>query len=364
MISLLSRNASPAIARGASRVSAPSPALWALAIAAVALNAPAVLADGDDTASRTPLEVVVVTGRQPGPPLWRVSNGDNQLYVFPTFSPVPKGMIWESDRVASVLADSQEVIFAPDVEADFSIGVMLNPINLIRGRRLAKRLTRNPDGKTLDEVLPPALYARYEALRRRYFPRDDGLERDRPFVAGTRLSERIQREVGLVGGGQVTKPLRRLIKRQNHLERTRIEYVLPLKGSFKKLARRADELFESLSQEQELACFEAQLLRMEGDLEAMKSRANAWAQGYVDEFRDIPLPGDEADACLQLLRESSELATIDEVRGELEARWLAAAEQALANNARTFAILDIVELLREDGLLARLQSRGYEVWEP
>ncbi|MEO0424521.1 MAG: TraB/GumN family protein [Pseudomonadota bacterium] len=310
------------------------------------------------------LEVVVVTGRQPGPPLWRVSNGDNRLYIFPTFSPVPDGMIWESDRVAAVLADSQEVIFAPEVDADFSIGVMLNPINIFRGRRLAKRLTRNPDGQTLDEVVSPELYARYDALRERYLPRDDGPERDRPFVAGTRLTERIQGEVGLVGGRQVTKPLRRLIKRQKQLEETRIEYTLPLKGSFKKLAGRADRLFESLSQEQELACFEAQLQRMESDLEAMKSRANAWAQGYVDEFRNIPLPGDEADACLRLLRESSELGTIEEVRAELETRWLTAAEQALADNASTFAILDIIELLREDGLLARLKARGYEVWEP
>ncbi len=310
------------------------------------------------------LEVVVVTGRQPGPPLWRVSKDDRQLYIFGIFSPVPDGMIWESDRVKRVLADSQEVILAPDIDADFSVGLFLNPINLFRGRRLARRLTRNADGATLEQVVPAALWERYEALSKRYFPRDGASTRERPFVAGTRLAERIQRKEGLVSGDQVSKPLWRLIRRNRHLQRTPIEVTLSLKGSFRSLARRAERLMDSLSAEQELECFTEQLRRMESDLDAMKSRANAWAQGYVDEFRDIPLPGSEDDVCLLLLRESSELGTIEEVRSELDSRWLAAAEQALATNESTFAILDMVELTREDGLLQELEARGYEIWEP
>jgi hypothetical protein len=43
---------------------------------------------------------------------------------------------------------------------------------------------------------------------------------------------------------------------------------------------------------------------------------------------------------------------------------MAAAEAALRDNASTFALLPISELLKPDGYLAKLQARGYEVEAP
>ena len=311
-----------------------------------------------------PVEIVIATGRLPGPPLWRVSNGNNVIYIFPTLSPVPEGMIWDSERVEFVLAQSQEVLMPPEVDTDISTTLMLNPLNLFRGPRLARRISRNPDDATLEDVLPPDLYARYHALRSKYFPRDRRPEQLRPLFAGSRLAGRIQREEGLESGEEITKQVERLIRRNRDIERTEVEVVMDLKGSFRSLADRAETLINSLSREQELECFAEQLRRMESELGAMKSRANAWALGSVDDFRGIPLPGDDDDACLLLLIESSEFDTIEQIRADLDFRWLAAADQALASNTSTFAFLDIVELLREDGLLAQLKSRGYEVFEP
>jgi hypothetical protein len=310
------------------------------------------------------MELVVVTGRLPGPPLWRVIKDDHVLYIFPRLSPVPDGMIWDSDRVAYVLSQSQEVLLAPDVDTDISTRLMLNPINLFRGARLAKRLARNPNDATLEEVLPPELFARYQALKAEYFPRDRDPAETRPLFAGTRLAERIQREEGLVASDDIMKQLERLMRRNRGLEQTEIEVVMDLKGSFRSLADRAERLVNRLSQEQELACFAEQIRRMESELDAMKSRANAWAQGYIDEFLGIPLPGGDDDACLLLIDESSEFETFEQLREDLNQRWLSAAERALTDNNTSFAILDIVELLREDGLLAQLRARGFEVREP
>lgn len=316
------------------------------------------------TQPETPMEIVVVTGHLPGPPLWRVSRDDHVLYIFPQLSPVPDGMIWDSDRVERVLSESQEILLAPDIDTDFSTTLLLNPINLFRGARLAKRLTQNPNDATLEEVLPPELFTRYQALQARYFPRDRAPEDMRPLFAGTRLAERIQREEGLVSGDEIMKQLERLIRRNRDLKQTEIEVVMDLTGPFSSLADRAERLVASLSREQELACFAEQIRRMENELDAMKSRANAWAQGYVDEFRGIPLPGGDDDDCLLLLDESSEFETIEQLRQDLNQRWLAAAERALTTNATSFAILDIVELLRENGLLAELSARGFEVRAP
>jgi len=306
----------------------------------------------------------VVTGRLPGPPLWRVNSGEHVLYIFPTLSPVPEGMIWDSERVAYVLEQSQEVLLAPDIDTDFSVTMMLNPINLIRGARLMRRLTQNPDGATLAEVLPAELYRRYQALTSKYSVRDGDLDRLRPLFAGTRLAERIEREEGLVSEQEITRAVERLIRRTRGIAQTDIAVTMDLRGSFRELSERAEALVASLSFEQELECFAEQLTRLESELDDMKSRANAWAQGRVDVFRGIPLPGDANDQCLLLLVDSSEYETIEQLQDELDTQWLAAAERALAANTSTFALLDIVELLREDGVVSELGARGYEVHEP
>ena len=105
------------------------------------------IAAAQSAAPAEPPDEIVVTGRQPGPPLWRVSNGDHVLWIFPQLAPVPKGMVWESNKVAAVIAQAQEALGMPDIGADFSPRVYLNPINLFRGARLEKRLSGTPSGQ-------------------------------------------------------------------------------------------------------------------------------------------------------------------------------------------------------------------------
>jgi hypothetical protein len=158
--------------------------------------------------------------------------------------------------------------------------------------------------------------------------------------------------------------LNRLIRRRGDIRRTDVELDMRLEGSFGKLAERLERLIESITPEQELACFESQLDRAERDIAAMKARADAWAQGYVEEFRGVALPGSSEDTCVQLLFDSSEAEMITDLQVRLDERWLASAVRALSENAHTFAVLDIDELLLEDGLLARLRALGYRVVEP
>jgi flavin-binding protein dodecin len=48
----------------------------------------------------------------------------------------------------------------------------------------------------------------------------------------------------------------------------------------------------------------------------------------------------------------------------VQAAWLAAAEQALARNASTVAVLSIDEILKPDGYVARLRQKGYAIEDP
>ena len=63
------------------------------------------------------LEVVLVTGEQPGPGLWKVSSGDHVLWILGEVAPQPGKVKWRSKRFEALLDQSQEVLL------DFS-GVM------------------------------------------------------------------------------------------------------------------------------------------------------------------------------------------------------------------------------------------------
>jgi hypothetical protein len=310
-----------------------------------------------------PMEIVVI-GKQPGPPLWRVKNGDNTLYIFARLSPIPKNITWESQRVAQVIAEADEFISQPDVDVSVSPLVMFNPINIFRGMSLSKRVMRNDNDAALKDVLPPKLYARFSALKAHYFPKNRKIENYRPIVAGGQMMSEVQNAADLVPANDVDKQIKRLVKRNRSISTTEIRYDMKIGGGFKVIARRVEELMDSIPHELELSCFERMVTRMEENIEEMQYRASAWAQGYIQEFKYIPLRGDADDDCTNMMMVSSEQETITEIKVIVSNQWLDAAEKALIKNRTTFAVLNVNELLLDNGLLAQLASRGYEVIEP
>jgi hypothetical protein len=323
------------------------------------------LVEGQGAASTDAPDEIIVTGRQPGPPMWRVLDGDRVLWIFPQLAPVPKGMVWESDKVAAVIAQAQEVLELPNIGADISPRLYLNPVNLFRGMRLAKKLSRDPAGRTLEQQLPPALYSRFRAIETKYLPNDSSrFEELRPALAAGRMVGIVQSKEGLGGDDDIRKTLARLIRRNRDVVRTSIDVKIDLEGGFSDLAKRAEALTASLNPALELECFEGQLSRMENDIEKMRRRANSWARGYVDEFRSVSLPGSEDDSCRALVLSSSERSVVVEARAKLESLWLTNAVRALRAHRTTFAILPIADLLRSDGPIAQLKASGYEVREP
>src|SRR3546814_9201667 len=68
------------------------------------------------------MDAVVVSGVLPGPRMWRVSKGDNDLYILGTLSPLPKRMEWMSREVEDTIARSQAVIAPPSVAVHSDVG--------------------------------------------------------------------------------------------------------------------------------------------------------------------------------------------------------------------------------------------------
>ncbi len=109
---------------------------WSPVVSIAALSA--ALADAETT------EEVVVVGKRPGPPLWKVVKGEHTLFIFGSLDPLPKSLVWDSASVDWIISQSDEFISAPS----FGTGTA-NPFRAIRALREIRKLERLPKGRTM-----------------------------------------------------------------------------------------------------------------------------------------------------------------------------------------------------------------------
>lgn len=300
------------------------------------------------------LDTMVVNGVVSGPPMWKVTHGNHVMWVLGTQSPMPKKMQWSSREVEAAVNDSQEVIWAPmigvQVKAGFFGSLMLMP-KLIGMRK-------NPDGKSLQDQLPPDIYARWLVLKDAYIGFDWGIDDYRPVFAAQKLWEEALDSVGLTRSSVVVPVVQRLVKEQA-IKTTSPRSLLVIDD-----ARAAIGEFRESSLD-DIACFSKTLLRLETDLRPMQARADAWAVGDIEALRDLPYT-DHEDACQTAMMQAEVVQQrLDRnLTAEAEQQWFDAVDSALAKNASTFALLPMSELLKPDGYMARLQAKGYTVESP
>jgi uncharacterized protein YbaP (TraB family) len=300
------------------------------------------------------LDEIVVTGRLPGPGLWKISKDGHVLWVLGTLAPLPRRMQWDSIKVQARIAQSQEVLMAPVASIKVDIGLIGGL--LLVPKALAAR--RNPERAMLVDVVPAALYARWSVLKQRYLKRNRAVEKQRPILAASKLYERALKRVGLSQRDVVTRVVRKAAKRNKVLI---TEPKLELK-----IADPRQALAEFASSElNDLPCFEQTLERVEADLGTMKARANAWARGDLAALRRLPFV-DQRRACDDAILNTQIARSrgMDDVRERLRSLWLETAISAIARNESTFAILRVNELLRDGGVAQQLQSLGYTVQAP
>jgi hypothetical protein len=300
------------------------------------------------------LDTTVVTGVVPGPGLWKVRHGENTMWILGTQSPLPAKMQWEAAKVRGAIAKSDAALAPPSVSVAGDLG-FFGRLALIPS---VFKLRNNPDGKPLRETVAPAAYARWVPLRQRYFGNDRGIEKRRPLVAATELYERAMKRSGLTGPKRVYDEVEGAMKKRKLKWTNSVaEFKVPnIRGAVKELQRTALDDGD---------CFERTLDRLETDVGYMRSRANAWANGDIDTLRRLQRP-DQYEACRDALLKSA-LASrygLEGAEAQAKQKWLANADTALRTHRGTFAVLPMRELLTADGLLARLQAKGFTVEAP
>lgn len=300
------------------------------------------------------MDTVQVTGEQPGPGLWKVTAPQGHvLWILGTVSPLPSGVQWRSDEVERTIAGVDHVLGDPGFSLDAKIGVFKG-LTLLP---LAMKTARDPQGRTLDQILPAATYARWLGLKQTYMGNDRGVEKDRPLVASGRLYQAFLKRNGLRDGKQVKEALGRAYKARD-LKPEDVQVKLKvddIRGTLKEL--QATEVDDR-------ACFERTLDTVEFQAPVLRERANAWALGDVAALRRLSGSA-MAQTCRELLQDSAFVRRRGwgDMPQQVRTRWLQGVDAALTHHAGTFATVP-VSLLLGEGYLDALVQRGYQVEAP
>jgi uncharacterized protein YbaP (TraB family) len=300
------------------------------------------------------MDVVVVSGVQPGPGLWKVSREGRVMWVMGTVWPLPKRMEWNPLEVERRIAASGVVLLPPRVDIKAK-GAALGGLFLLPSLMSARN---NPGKEKLADVLPPADYARWSRLKAIYLGRDRGVEKRRPILAAMDLRDKALDAHDLSQRDPVREVINRAAKRADvPVHRTRLTLeVEDAKAAVKEFAGRPLD---------DLECFRRTLDQVENDLETLAQRANAWALGDIAQLQALTYT-DNAKACTDALLQSGlgQSRGFAELPARVQAAWLADAEKALATHPESFAVLSMAQVVGPSGYLALLQQRGYTVEAP
>jgi hypothetical protein len=330
---------------------------------------------GQDAAEKLDeLDIVVITGGYATPKMWKVSKGDHVMWVLGN-GLAPPGTKWHFEQVDARLAESQMVMYPGRLDADIGF---FRAVGLMTMVPSAFKAAKNPDNKTLKDVLPPEVYERWRALKTAYAPRDNDLERWRPSIAMGMLEEKIGEKFR--SGGTVPptpRPgpaLQPLVDKAVRKHKVKVRTLRDVERKIEvKNARGMLKLAGGLNLV-DVKCVTQKLDYLERKIDYLQQQADGAERGQAP--ARIP-DCSEADLLLRMLR-SGEIAdtagilkVIDHMelqeklgRQQLDEEWIAAAETALAKNRSTFAVLPMHQLRSPTGQLAKLRELGYTVEEP
>ncbi|MEO8313894.1 MAG: TraB/GumN family protein [Pseudomonadota bacterium] len=300
-------------------------------------------------------EEVLITGTQPGPPLWKVKSGNHVLWIMGEVTPLPKRLKWRSKQVERVLADAKEILLESGVP-----GVTRPQIEGATAPVTTNVTSRNerylPNGQTLRDLLSPEGYVRFETVRARYAKGEKDAERFTPGRAAIVLFNNALRRLEFA---QEFYPISKQVVAMANRRHIKVTGVMTAQYEESDPSR-PDSLLS-------ICGLEAILVQLNDGGAGWKAQANAWAIGNIDRLKQFAflsgvIRGRVPPTCAIEDKVDDQRFLAASVRRA--ATWLSAAERVLADNSSTMAVVEMMDLLAPDGLIASLRARGYEVVEP
>jgi hypothetical protein len=227
----------------------------------------------------------------------------------------------------------------------------------------AMKARKNPDQGTLRDELPPGLYARWLVQKKRFLGSDGGVEKWRPLFAANKLHKEAIDDLDLRESGMVWDVVEKLAKKHKiKVNSPKVEFTFPasdIRTKIKEFQR------EKLA---DTECFAITLDLVEAlaDSSTQERRAQAWATGDLATLESLPpLPAPYLPCATAVMNSQVAKEMIpSDVRDQVYALWIDAAEKAVAENEVTVAIVPMGKLTRAGGYLAGLRDKGYTIEPP
>lgn len=285
------------------------------------------------------IETVVVTADTKGPAIWHATKDGRDVAILGIVEPLPDGFVWNTKPFETLFDGARLALLPPQVRMGVFSGAWFY---LTDGD-----LLHPPDGKTLWQVLDPAIAADLARTCAFLHEPEDRYGDNSPIFAAMRLGSDFRHVDDLTThepGDSIAT-----LARAHHVRVRRIAtYDLVPSG---------EELLK-LPSAKTGNCVEAAIQDIGYQSRHVAAVANAWAIGDVPGMMANWMPS-HYYACL--VRLSSHATNIDARSID---DTVSAIETAIADGGRTVAVVRIDILLRKDGVLDRLKADGASITGP
>jgi hypothetical protein len=299
------------------------------------------------------MPAVQVKPRPEGPVLWEARKDGRVLWILAVPDALPAGLEWNWANIDARLRQSGALLGEPHISTSFEVGIF----RMFGVYRKARAARRNPDDRSLREVLPPDDYARWAPLAARYLGDEvHDVETLRPYFAAQALQGAQGSRLGWTSSLPVWRHLGD-IARGSHIPVVLPRHEIRITDPAKVIAD------FSATALQDLACFRAGLGRVEQFPHDELLQATAWAEGDIAGMEASASEEKWRQDCDSLLSSSfadHDLGQGSALDGKREA-WLRAVHEALSAHGTAFAVLPIDLALGNDGYVSTLAGEGYGI---
>jgi len=281
----------------------------------------------------TVVDALVVSARLPGPAWWRVSSPSSTVYVLGVPGALPKGMAWDQSVTERRLKGANLIILPPTVAASASDTIAALDI-----------LSHLRSSAPMEDSLPPALKARFEADRAKLGGDPRAYSHWAPAVAGLQMVADY-RHKNEVDNAEPAKTLRRLAAADGVRSTPAATYkAIPL---LKAMATQASTIGPP--------CLADALDEVEAGPGPTRAAAAGWARGDV---RAALSEQRGYEKCANSFPEGANLTrqAIRDTTGAIA--------EALAKPGHSVAVVSLRALLAPGGVLQQLQAKGFKVARP
>lgn len=288
-----------------------------------------------------------------GPPVWKFTRNGKKILVLGTISYLPRNLPLDFSQVTQEIAGAQAFVSAPGLVVGDNIG-------FFRGLFLWPGIRKNrlnEDGRTLRDVLPPALFSKWEHAESIYGPVSS--ERLRPAYAAFELFDAAANRSKLDADPSAISLVRNTARKQG-LEVIDARLRLPIWNP-----KQAVRDFRIASTD-DVQCLRQTLDRLDDFLRQVKPLGDAWAAGDVGSLEAWANDRSSMAYCWSTLTNQAiaRQQGISDLHQAVDDRWMQEIGKALASHDTVFTTMSLRELFEADGIGAKLRRIGFEMGAP